>query len=471
MLNELGKTMEFRQKNRRIMQRMALGLVAFAYFNAQSLDYAHSQAASHGVIRDTEIETLLKEYAAPIFKAAGINKGSLQIALIDDRTFNAFVTDGRRMFINTGALMEAKTPNEMIGVIAHESGLVAGGHLMLKREQLGNAQMMAVAGMLLGAGAMVAGSGNRNSNSGAGGMGIMLGAQEIATRTLLSYQRGEEQAADRAAIKYLDMTAQSPRGLLDTFKRLSEDMMFKDGHRDHYVRSSPMPQDGIASLETLVDGSTYLSKKDPVDLQARHDLMRAKLYGFVAKQEEVGRKYPISDMSLPAHYARAILNYRYKKIPEALAEIEQLLRAKPENPYFWELKGQVLLEFGRAREAITALKRATSIMPEAGLIHGLLGRALLATGENGNLAEAVKELSNAVQREPEDTETWRYLAMAYGTQGNIGMAEYSAAQEAFLIGDQQSAVNHADKAKKLLPAGSPAALKADDIFNYRPKKL
>jgi len=470
-IGELGKTMEFRQKNRQIVKRLVTSLVAFAFFNAQSLDFAHSQAGRHGIIRDTEIETLLKEYAAPIFNAAGINKGSIQIALIDDRTFNAFVTNGRRMFINTGALMESKTPNEIIGVIAHESGHVAGGHLTLQREQLGNAQMMAVAGMLLGAGAMVAGAGNRNSNSGAGGVGIMMGAQELATRTLLSYQRGEEQAADRAAIKYLDMTAQSPRGLLDTFKRLSEDMMFKTEHLDPYLMSHPMPQDRIASLETIVDASPYLAKKDPSELQARHDLMKAKLYGFVAKQEEVGRKYPISDMSLPAHYARAILNYRYKKIPEALAEIEQLLRAKPENPYFWELKGQVLLEFGRAREAVTALKRATSIMPEAGLIRGLLGRALLATGENGNLSEAVKELSNAVQREPEDSETWRYLAMAYGSQGNIGMAEYSAAQEAFLIGDQQSAVNHADKAKKLLPAGSPAALKADDIFNYRPKRL
>ena len=463
--------MDFWRKNRHPIRQMAIGLVAFAVFNAQSLDFAQSQAASRGIIRDSEIETLLKDYAAPIFTAAGIYKGSIQIALIDDRTFNAFVTNGRRMFINTGALMESKTPNEIIGVIAHESGHVAGGHLTLQREQLGNAQMMAVAGMLLGAGAMVAGASNRGSNSGAGGVGVMLGAQELATRTLLSYQRGEEQAADRAAIKYLDMTAQSPRGLLDTFKRLSDDMMFKTEHLDPYLMSHPMPQDRIASLETLVEASPYLMKKDPADLQMRHDLMRAKLYGFVAKQEEVGRKYPISDMSLPAHYARAILNYRYKKIPEALAEIEQLLKAKPENPYFWELKGQVLLEFGRAREAISALRQATSLKPEAGLIHGLFGRALLATGDKGDLSESVKELSNAVQREPEDSETWRYLAMAYGTQGNIGMAEYSAAQEAFLVGDQQSAVNHADTAKKLLPAGSPAALKADDIFNYRPKRF
>jgi predicted Zn-dependent protease len=457
--------------SRQILRNLTAILISFAVFSGPGTPDAYSETGSRGIIRDTEIEQLLRDYANPIFTAAGINKGPIKIALIDDRTFNAFVTDGRRMFINTGALMEARTPNEIIGVIAHESGHVAGGHLTLRREQLGNAQMMAVAGMLLGAGAMAAGAGNRDSNAGAGGVGVMMGAQELATRTLLSYQRGEEQAADRAAITYLDKTGQSAQGLLDTFKRLSDEMMFKTEHLDPYLMSHPMPQDRIANLEGLVLASPHLSRKDPPELQMRHELMRAKLYGFVAKPDEVGRKYPVSDMSLPAHYARAILHYRYKRIPESLAEIEQLIKAKPEYPYFWELKGQVLLEFGRALEAEAALKRSTALMPDAGLIHGLLGRALMASGAPGNLAEAVRELSNAVQREPEDAETWHYLAMAYGSQGNIGMAEYSAAQEAVLIGDQQAAVNHADKAKKLLPKDSPAALKADDILNYRPKRL
>jgi predicted Zn-dependent protease len=463
--------MKMASPSRPVGRLLATFVALFAVVDGQWISDAQSQSAGRGVIRDTEIEQVLRDYATPIFTAAGINKGPIKIALIDDRTFNAFVTDGRRMFINTGALMDSRTPNEIIGVIAHESGHVAGGHLTLRREQLGQAQMMAVAGMLLGAGAMAAGAGNRDANAGAGGMGVMMGAQELASRTLLAYQRGEEQAADRAALNYLEKTGQSAQGLLDTFKRLSDEMMFKTDHLDPYLMSHPMPQDRIANLETIVQASPYLTRKDPPELQARHDLMRAKLYGFVAKPDEVQRKYPVSDQSLPARYAHAILHYRYKRIPEALAEIDQLIKAKPDNPYFWELKGQVLLEFGRAPEAQAALKRATALMPEAGLIHGLLGRALLATGDKGNLAEAVKEFSNAVQREPEDAETWRYLAMAYGTQGNIGMAEYSAAQEAFLIGDQQSAVNHADKAKKLLPKDSPAALKADDILNYRPKRL
>ena len=198
--------------------------------------------------------------------------------------------------------------------------------------------------------------------------------------------------------------------------------------------------------------------------------MRAKLYGFAAKGEEVVRRYPISDMSIPARYARAIMNYRYKKVPEALVQIEDLLKAQPTNPYFWELKGQVLLEFGQAREAVTALRRASSGVPEAGLIRGLLGRALVATGDRALLDEGIRELTNASQREPDDVENWRQLAIAFNQKDNIGMAEFSAAQEALLTGDMQSAVNHAAKAKGLLPAGSPAALKADDILNYRKPK-
>jgi len=429
----------------------------------------NAQARS-GVIRDAEIEALLKDYATPIFNAAGIAKGSITIALIDDRSFNAFVTTGRRMFVNIGALMEAKTPNEIIGVIAHEAGHIAGGHLTLQRERAGMAQMMATAGVVLGAGAMVAGSGNRSMNAGNGGMGIMLGAQELAVRSMLSYQRGEEQAADRAAIKYLAATNQSPRGLVDTFKRLSDDQMFKLDGIDPYLMSHPAPQDRIASLEQLASSSPVFAAKDPASLIARHEMMRAKLYGFAAKGDEVVRRYQISDMSLPARYARAIMNYRYKKVPEALAQIDDLLKSQPNNPYFWELKGQVLLEFGQAREAVAAVRRATVGVPESGLIRGLLGKALVATGDRALLDDGIRELTNASQREPDDVENWRQLAIAYNQKDNIGMAEFSAAQEALLMGDMQSAVNHAAKAKARLPAGSPAALKADDILNYRKPK-
>lgn len=450
---------------------LLLACGAICHLALLTMSPALAQSAPRGIIRDTEIENLIRDYANPIFKTAGISKGSVDIILLGDRSFNAFVTNGRRMFINIGALMDAKTPNEIIGVIAHETGHITGGHLTLQRERLATAQIIAVAGMLLGAGAAVAGSGQPSSNSGQGGMGIMLGAQELAYRTMMSYQRNEEQAADRAAIRFLDQTGQSGRGVLETFRKLSNDSMFKLERVDPYLMSHPMPQERVANLETLVMASPDKDAKDPPALQARHDMMRAKLYGFAARSDEVNRRYPQSDMSVPARYARAIMNYRLKRFQESVAQIDDLIGDQPDNAYFHELKGQVLLESGRPREAIAPLRRALANLPNAGLIRTMLGHALLATDDADLVDDAIKELSNASQREPNNAEAYQLLARAYARQNNIALAEFNTAQAAFVVGDYQSAMNHADRAKKLLPPGSPAALKADDILNYKPPRL
>lgn len=455
----------------RALFRLILPLLVTLPLICDARGPARAQDARGGVIRDTEIENLLRVYATPIFKAAGISKGSIQIVLLGDRSFNAFVTDGRRMFFNIGALMGAKTPNEIIGVIAHESGHIAGGHLVLQRERLANAQIMTIAGVLLGAGAMVAGAGQPSSNADGGGVGVMLGTQELVRRSLLSYQRGEEQAADRAALKYLSATGQSAQGLLATFKRFSDDMMFKSSGIDPYLMSHPMPTDRIASLQALVANSPHRNVKDPPELIARHDMMRAKLLGFAGRQDEVGRRYPVGDTTLPAQYARAILSYRYKRLGEALSRIDSLIAAQPANPYFWELKGQVLLEFGRPKDAVPALRRSVALAPNAGLIRGMLGHALVATDDPRNRAEAIRELTNAIQREPEDTGSHRQLATAYARDGNIGMAELSTAQAYFTMGDYSAAATHADRALKTLKNGTPAALRAEDILNYRPKRI
>jgi predicted Zn-dependent protease len=443
---------------------------------------AAQQRAGKGptIIRDAEIESLLRDYANPIFAAAKLSKGTVQIVLVGDRSFNAFVTSGRRMFVNVGALMEARTPNEVIGVIAHESGHIAGGHLHRLREQAANAQIIAVAGMLLGAGAIAGGAvaGNRSTRPdggpvgglGTGAMGIMTGSQELARRSMLSYQRAEEQAADTSAIRYLSATGQSPKGLLATFERFHQESMFKTASIDPYLISHPLPQERIANLEVLAKASPYLQVKDPPALQARHDMMRAKLYGFVGSAEEVGRRYPPSDASLPARYARAIVAYRYKRLAEALPQIDGLIRQQPGNPYFWELKGQVLLEFGRAQEAVPALRKAVSLAPSAGPIRVLLGRALVASENPATLDEAIRELSNAMQRDPDDAEGWRFLSQAYGRKNNIGMAELSAARSYFAEGDYSNAATQANRAKGKLAENSPGWLKAEEILNYRPTR-
>lgn len=431
---------------------------------------AQAQQPKQSIVRDAEIEQLLREYAAPIFDAAGIRKGSIQIILINDRSFNAFVADGKRMFINIGALMDAKTPNEIIGVIAHETGHIAGGHLARLREQAATAQMLAVAGMLLGTAAMVgAARSNAVGNSGTGAAGVMAGSGELAMRSLLAYARSEEQTADRMAVTYLNATGQSPKGMVDTFRRFNQESMFKSSSIDPYLISHPLPQERVANLEDLANKSPNLNKKDPPALQQRHDMMRAKLFGFSAGAAEVSRRYPLSDTSLAARYARAIAGYRAKRLDDALAQIDGLLREQPNNPWFWELKGQALLEFGRPQEALGPLRRAVALAPSAGLVRILLGQALVATGNLAYNAEAIRELSNATQREPEWPDGWRQLAQAYGQKGDIGMAEYASAQAAFTAGDFRMAATQATRAMEKLPKGSPGYLKAEDITNYRPR--
>ncbi|MFO1148650.1 MAG: M48 family metalloprotease [Alsobacter sp.] len=433
---------------------------------------AQSTAAKQAVIRDTEIENLLRDYANPIFTAAGIKRGTVQIVLVGDRSFNAFVADGRRMFVNIGALMDAKTPNEIIGIIAHETGHIVGGHLSRLREQLANAQILAVVGMLLGAGALAGAAvgGNKVGNSGIGAAGVMAGSQEMVRRSLLSYQRGEEQAADRMAVTYLNASHQSAKGILDTFQRFAQESMFKTSSIDPYLVSHPLPADRIANLENLARQSPYFNVKDPAALQQRHDMMRAKLFGFAGRADEVARRYPLGDTSLAARYARAISAYRSKRLADALTQIDGLMREQPNNPYFVELKGQVLLEFGRAKEAIPLLRRAVAMAPSSALIKVLLGQALVASGTKANVDEAIRELSNAVQREPEYTEGWQVLSQAYGMKDDIGMASYAAAQAYFIAGDYKMAATQATRAKEKLPPKSPGWLKADDILNTQPPK-
>jgi predicted Zn-dependent protease len=423
------------------------------------------------IVRDAETEGLLREYAAPIFRAAGINAGATRIILVNERSFNAFVANGQKIFINTGALMDAETPNEVIGVLAHESGHIAGGHLARLRQQVSNAQVLSVIGMLAGVGAMagaVASRSDQVGGMGTGAMGVMTGGQELVRRNLLAYQRSEEQAADAAALRYLNTTGQSPKGMLVTFGRFADSGLFRSRAVDPYLMSHPLPTERISQLERLAKQSPHFDVKDPPALQARHDLMRAKLFGFVERQDAVLRRYPPSNTSAPARYARAVLAYRNGRLQEALTTVDGLIAEQPGYAYFHELKGQALLESGRAREAIGPLRRAVGLAPGAVPIRAMLGHALVASGDPASLNEAIRELSNATTREPDSPEAFTHLATAYGRKGDIGMAELASAQAFFNRGDMKNAQTQASRAMAKLKPGTPSYLKAEDILAYVP---
>jgi predicted Zn-dependent protease len=431
---------------------------------------AQAQNASKGppIIRDAEIEQLLREYTQPILQAAGLAKQNIQVVIINDRSFNAFVADGRRIFINAGALMDAETPNQVIGVLAHETGHIAGGHLARLREQVAAANTQAIIGMLLGVGAMVAASKSGNASAGQAGMAAISAPQAMIQNSLLAYVRTQEDSADRAGVKFLTASGQSARGMYETFKRLADQLLYSTRYIDPYMQSHPMPAERVQALEGLARSSPYWDKKDSPALQQRHDLMRAKLVGFIERPDAVARRYPLSDTGLAARYARAIASYRHADASGALAQIDSLIQAQPQNPYFYELKGQALLEAGKPTEAIASLRRAVQLSPNPALIQVMLGQALIATNDKAHADEAVPLLENVLRREPESPEAYTQIAMAYGRRGDLAHADLASAQAAFTRGDLRTARQLAGRAKTRFPVGSPGWVKADDIASYKP---
>lgn len=420
------------------------------------------------IIRDTEIEQLMRDYATPVLRAAGLAKQNVKVVVLNNRSFNAFVMDGRHIFVHAGALFDAKTPNEVIGVFAHETGHMAGGHLQKLREQLATAQTASIIALLAGVGAMVAGGTAGVRGSGDIGMAALTAPQSIIQRSLLAYIRSQEDAADHAGLKFLNATQQSPRGMVDLFKRLGSESLFASQNADPYLQTHPMPADRVAALEVQAKASPYWEKKDSAELQARHDLMRAKLSGFLEPPGTVQRRYPLSDQSLPAKYARAIAAYRHADLRQATAQIDSLIQVQPNNPYFYELKGQALLEGGRPAEAIAPLRHAVQLSHNAPLIQVMLAQALNASNNNAYAEEAVSLLRNAVTRDEDVPEAYTQLAMAYGRKGDLANADLASAQAAFARGDVTTARQLATRAKTRLPVGSPAWVRADDIVNVRP---
>ena len=413
---------------------------------------------------------MLRDYTRPILRAAGLEKQNIQVVIINDSAFNAFVADGRRIFVNYGAIMQSETPNQLIGVLAHETGHLAGGHLAKMREQIAHAQTQMIIAMLLGAGAMVAGARAGNSNGGLANAGAAAfsAPQSIIQRSLLSYQRQQEENADRAGVKFLTATGQSPKGMYETFKRFTNDSLFAAHGADPYLQSHPMPAERVAALEGLARTSPYWDKKDDPALQMRHDMVRAKISAFMERPDTVYRRYPLSDTSLPARYAHAIATYRHGDLRDALIQIDALIQMQPANPYFYELRGQALLEGGKPAEAIAPLRKAVQLSNNAPLIEMLLGQALVGTDNKAYTEEAIAILRAAVSRETEAPLGYTQLAMAYGRKGDYAEADLASAQAAYLRGDNKTARELASRAKTRFAIGTPGWVKADDIVTAKP---
>lgn len=454
--------------------RHGLTAVAMAAVAVTTLPAPSAVAQGIPLIRDTEIENLLNDYARPIFRAAGLGTGRVAMRIVRSDSFNAFVVDGRNVFVHTGTLTQAESPNEVIGVIAHETGHIAGGHMAALRARIAKDQTRALLAQILGIALVVAGGasgGNVGENLGGAGQGVLMGGSEIVMRSLLAERRSQESAADQAGLKYLEATKQSGRGMLETFERFAQQEYISDAHKDQFARSHPVATDRLARLRELVQSSPHFGQKDPPELQLRHDLMRAKLAGYLDRPAVVFNRYPASDTSLPARYARAIAKFFQGGrggLESALADMESLIRDRPDYPYFHEVKGDILVRSGKLAEAIAPLRRAMQGAESPNLIRVELAGALQATGGAAGLKESVELLRRSLI-EDQNPRAYRLLATAYYKQSKLPEADAVTAQAYFLEGDLRQAQIFAKRAQLKLKPGTPEWIKADDILNYKPQ--
>jgi predicted Zn-dependent protease len=449
--------------------RLFIWVLMLAVAAASPALSAQKKSAGPAFIRDAEIEGLLRLYARPIFKAAGLNPSAVRVVLINDGHINAFVAGGQRIFVHTGLLTQSKTPNEVIGVLAHETGHIAGGHLSRIRQQIDNASTMNIIGMLLGAAAMAGGAVSGNGEVAKAGQGAMIGGASLGQRTVLSYVRSMEASADQAALKYLTATGQSGQGMLNLFQKLANQSIGSLKTIDPYVQSHPMPMERIRNLERAAKASASFGVKDKPEMVLRHELMQAKLVGFI-QPGQVNNRYPRSDKSLPARYARAIAAFRSGDTAGAVAMIDGLIDELPQNPYFWELKGQALVEGGQPAKAVAPLRKAVALLPSSGLIQIALAQALLGTENPENAEAALKALGQARKTESDNPSLYRFSAVAYGLKGDIPRADLATAEFAFARGDKELAAGKSKQAMAKLKKGTPDWTRANDILTFVSRK-
>ncbi|MCW5749656.1 MAG: M48 family metallopeptidase [Alphaproteobacteria bacterium] len=458
--------------------RNASGFTSFAAFLCLlgallgPIGEALAQQRRIALVRDAEIEHIIRVYATPIFAAAGLDPDAVSVHLVNDRSLNAFVTNGQRIFMHTGLLMRAETPQQVIGVLAHETGHISGGHIARSEEALRNAYIESLIATVLGAAAIAAGAASGSGRDGAdAGAAIILGGQQMAQRGFLAFSRTQESAADQAGLTYLERTGQSGRGLMEFLKILGDQEALLAQRQDPYVRTHPISRERLDALRTRVEASPFANTPSPPEHVEMHARTQAKLVGFLEPLGTTLRRYPLSDTSLPARYARAIAYYRQPDMDRALAEIDGLLAERPKDPFFWELKGQMLFENGRIAESVVAYDESVRLRPRDPVLLYALGQARIATEDPAETQRAVQILEEAVRLDPRQPGAWFQLSIGYGRIGRLGEAHLASAERALLTGRVLDARQQAERAKGRLPPGSPAALRADDIIFIADERL
>jgi predicted Zn-dependent protease len=430
------------------------GLALLLLFLWLAPNAARAQGLS--LIRDTEIEDTIRVYATPILEAAGLQPEAVNLVIVNANVVNAFVAGGQNIFLYTGLILETENPGELIGVIAHETGHIAGGHLLAGREAMSKASMLAVLGTLLGVAGAVA-SGNSDV-----AVGAIAGGQEAAMRSFFAFSRGQEAAADQAALTFLDRVGWSAQGLASFFEKLGVNELLPSREAE-YVRTHPLTRDRIQAVEAGISRSPFARAPLPPAFYTRYATMKAKLIGYLAPDQAL-RLYPAENTAPDARYARAIALFRIGSVERSLKLFDGLIEEFPDNAYYREMKAQVLFENGRIADSVPYYREAAAALPQSGLVRLSLAHALIETYKPEVYEEALANLKQVEKLEPLTSFTHRLMATVYGRMGNEPMARLHLAEESYLDMDLWQARQHAQAAVKTLPSGSPGRIRAQDIL-------
>lgn len=415
------------------------------------------QAMAQQILRDAETEALFNEISAPLVQAAGLDPRNVQVLLINDPEINAFVAGGQIVWIHSGLVAKADNVNQLQGVIAHELGHIEGGHIVRFGEGMKAATGITLLSLLLGAAAMAAGGGEA-------GMGIMAAGQQAAMGKFLAFSRNQESSADLAGARYLSKAGVSGKGSIAFFKKLqNQEFRLAIPQTDSYARTHPLSGERMAVLNEVYQQDPAWDKPVDPELEARFQRVKAKLVGFVSDPGQTLRQYPESDATIPARYARAYAWHKSAYPDKAMQEVRGLLARAPDDPYFLELEGQVLLESGRPKEAIPPLRRAVAETGSQPLIAALLGHALVATDDDDNLAEAARVLKSAVNKDRDNPFAWYQLGVVYARQGDTARAALATAERYQMTGQPELALRSAEAAMVGIKQGTPDWLRAQDI--------
>lgn len=412
---------------------------------------------AQSILRDAETEAFLHESSDPIFKAAGLTPSSVHMYLLHANSINAFVTGGQNIFIHSGLILAADDVTEFLGVMAHETCHIACGHRLRTGEAYANAGTASVLSMVLGAAAILAGGADA-------GMGIMMAGQSMATGQFLAYSRGQESEADLAGARYLEEAGINGEGMIRFFDKLRDQEILAQVRQDPYVRSHPLNRTRIMQLQDAVQTSPHYQKPPNAVLEDKFQRLKAKLMGYLYEPRRTLREYPQSDTSIPARYARVYAYHKALEWDMALAEARALVEAEPENPYFYEIMGQILFENGRVEDSLPVLEHATKLAPREPLIATAYGQALVSLEKPEMMERAIPILENATQQDGGNTFAWFNLAKAYSWSGREAEASLATAERFYSSGQPMLAVMHAQRALEGFKTGTPEWLRAQDIL-------